>query len=59
MGSIISISAPIAAGAAGVEPAPRAEPPGAGQASELQRAYRAQCREVLDKRDDGRDGGQD
>ncbi|AHI82301.1 putative bsaU protein [Burkholderia thailandensis E444] len=59
MGSIISTSAPIAAGAAGVEPAPRAEPPGAGQASELQRAYREQCREVLDKRDDGRDGGQD
>ncbi|AJY40382.1 BsaU protein [Burkholderia humptydooensis] len=56
MGSTISISAPIAAG---VEPAPRAQTPGGGQASDLQRAYREQCGKVLDKRDDGCDDGRD
>ncbi|AOJ09974.1 BsaU protein [Burkholderia mayonis] len=56
MGSTISISAPIASA---VEPAPRAEPAGVERTTDLQRAYREQCREALDKRDNGRDDGGD
>ncbi|CAJ9626875.1 BsaU protein [Burkholderia pseudomallei] len=52
MGSTISNSAPIAPIVSGVEPA---QQPDAGRTSDLQRAYREQCRAALGKRDDGRD----
>lgn len=52
MGSTISNSAPIAPIVSGVEPA---QQPDAERTSDLQRAYREQCRAALDKRDDGRD----
>ncbi|MFG6741878.1 type III secretion system protein BsaU [Burkholderia pseudomallei] len=49
MGSTISNSAPIVSG---VEPAQQSD---AERTSDLQRAYREQCRAALGKRDDGRD----
>ncbi|AHK68995.1 putative bsaU protein [Burkholderia pseudomallei MSHR520] len=52
MGSTISNSAPIAPIVSGVEPAQQSD---AERTSDLQRAYREQCRAALDKRDDGRD----
>lgn len=52
MGSTISNSAPIAPIVSGVEPAQQSD---AGRTSDLQRAYREQCRAALGKRDDGRD----
>lgn len=52
MGSTISNSAPIAPIVSGIEPA---QQPDAGRTSDLQRAYREQCRAALGKRDDGRD----
>lgn len=52
MGSTISNSAPIAPIVSGVEPA---QQPDAERTSDLQRAYREQCRAALGKRDDGRD----
>lgn len=52
MGSTISNSAPIAPIVSGVEPAQQSD---AERTSDLQRAYREQCRAALGKRDDGRD----
>lgn len=52
MDSTISNSAPIAPIVSGVEPAQQSD---AERTSDLQRAYREQCRAALDKRDDGRD----